>query len=339
MWGNFRFADAIQKEKVPLNPLPPKAKNRGYDIPISLSGSLLTPLVILTDELLVNIFSYLTSYELCIVERVNKHFRKLSNNDRLWKELCESDFHSFMDNKSTLGHKHWYKISYDGEKLAIKHSSIKVDKYKKESKGPTCCLFAEEVDPQDNGPLRIKASVPEDNDEKFKLKEGVKLVMLGDSGIGKTTVLLRLHKKQFFPQHNATIGTTFIVEQLIIEDTPVKFHIWDTAGSERYNALVPMYYRGAVAAIVMYCITSLDTFDRAKGWINELIREVEPRPVIALVGNKADLNEQRQVTYQMAEEYAQERNLLFTETSAKTGQNVMELFLMIASELIRKAEG
>jgi len=159
--------------------------------------------------------------------------------------------------------------------------------------------------------------------------------MLGDSGIGKTSVLGRLHKKQFFTYHDATIGTNLIVEQVVIRDLPVKFNIWDTAGSERYNALVPMYYRGAAAAVAMYCITSMETFEKAKVWIKELQLNIYPLPVIALVGNKTDLAEHRRVPTEVAKKYARENNLLFTESSAKTGENVLEMFIMIADTLLR----
>ena len=116
----------------------------------------------------------------------------------------------------------------------------------------------------------------------------------------------------------------------------MKFNIWDTAGQERYHSLAPMYYRGANAAIIVYDITSLTSFVRAKKWVSELDKQAQPGIVIALVGNKTDLQTQRQVEKEMVKTYIQERpNLINIETSAKTGDNVVEIFDQIAQRLPR----
>lgn len=115
----------------------------------------------------------------------------------------------------------------------------------------------------------------------------------------------------------------------------MKFEIWDTAGQERYHSLAPMYYRGANAAVIVYDITSLDSFERAKKWVMELDKQAQPDIVIALVGNKTDLQTQRQVSKEEVASYAQQNhpNLILMETSAKTGDNVVELFDSIAQKL------
>lgn len=117
----------------------------------------------------------------------------------------------------------------------------------------------------------------------------------------------------------------------------MKFEIWDTAGQERYHSLAPMYYRGANAAVIVYDITSLDSFERAKKWVTELDKQAAPDIVIALVGNKTDLQTQRQVTKDDVISYAQQRhpNLILMETSAKSGDNVVEVFDAIAQKLPR----
>ena len=115
--------------------------------------------------------------------------------------------------------------------------------------------------------------------------------------------------------------------------TVVKFEIWDTAGQERFNSLAPMYYRGAQAALVVYDITNDSSFTRAKAWVKELQTKGAPKMVIALVGNKNDMEENRRVQSNDAHSYAEENGILFMETSAKIGTNVSDIFEQIAKTL------
>ncbi|CAH8479139.1 Ras- protein Rab-5A, variant 2 [Schistosoma haematobium] len=133
-----------------------------------------------------------------------------------------------------------------------------------------------------------------------------KLVILGESAVGKSSIVLRLVKCQF--------------------------------RQERYHSLAPMYYRGAQAAVVVYDITNQNSFERAKSWVNELQEKANTSGVIALAGNKVDLEGQRAVSFEEAQEYADKNRLLFMETSAKIATNVSELFTAIARELLNHTE-
>ncbi|KAK4756972.1 hypothetical protein SAY87_007099 [Trapa incisa] len=157
-----------------------------------------------------------------------------------------------------------------------------------------------------------------------------KLVLLGDMGAGKTSLVLRFVKGQFHEYQESTIGAAFFTQVLSLNEATVKFDIWDTAGQERYHSLAPMYYRGAAAAVVVYDITSMDSFQKAKKWIQELQRQGNPKLIIFLVANKADLGQKRAVDNEVGEQYAKANGLSFMETSAKTAQNVNELFYEIA---------
>ncbi|KAF9947037.1 GTP-binding protein of the rab/ypt [Mortierella alpina] len=157
-----------------------------------------------------------------------------------------------------------------------------------------------------------------------------KLVLLGESAVGKSSLVLRFVKDQFDDYRESTIGAAFLTQTICLDDaTTVKFEIWDTAGQERYKSLAPMYYRNANCAVVVYDITQVSSLDKAKAWVKELQRQADPNIVIALAGNKSDLSARRVVETEEAQAYADEAGLLFFETSAKTATNVNELFTSI----------
>jgi len=161
-----------------------------------------------------------------------------------------------------------------------------------------------------------------------------KLVLLGESAVGKSSLVLRFVKNQFDDYRESTIGAAFLTQTVNLEDgTSVKFEIWDTAGQERYKSLAPMYYRNANCAVVVYDITQTASLEKARNWIRELQRQADPSIVIALCGNKSDLEARRQVTQEEARKYAEEEGLMWAETSAKNGEGVLDIFSRIAQKL------
>lgn len=159
-----------------------------------------------------------------------------------------------------------------------------------------------------------------------------KLVLLGDASVGKSCLVVRFCRGEFYEYQEPTIGAAFMTQTVPLKDVTVKFEIWDTAGQERYRSLAPMYYRGAAAAVVVYDVGSLESFEGAKRWIAELKGLHAAQVIVALAGNKADL-ETRQVSKDVAAAFARDQGILFLETSAKTGVNVHEIFKEIALRL------
>ncbi|KAJ6784114.1 hypothetical protein PWT90_08959 [Aphanocladium album] len=177
-----------------------------------------------------------------------------------------------------------------------------------------------------------------------KPSSSVKLVLLGEAAVGKSSLVLRFVNNDFQENKEPTIGAAFLTQKCNLPTRTIKFEIWDTAGQERFASLAPMYYRNAQAALVVYDITKPTSLIKAKHWVAELQRQASPGIVIALVGNKLDLasessgddddsGDARKVSTEEAKAYAEEESLLFFETSAKTGVNVSEVFTAIANAI------
>lgn len=160
-----------------------------------------------------------------------------------------------------------------------------------------------------------------------------KMVVLGYYSVGKSSLVLKYAKNEFNPNEESTIGASFITKTMTTKDACVKFEIWDTAGQERYNSLIPMYYRGAQIGLIVYDITSRESFDVAKRWVEELKFEKTKDFLKVLVANKIDLNEDRKVTFEEGRDYAIQQNLFFVEASAKDGTNVSKIFELVANKI------
>ncbi|XP_077868710.1 ras-related protein Rab-5B-like [Saccoglossus kowalevskii] len=160
-----------------------------------------------------------------------------------------------------------------------------------------------------------------------------KLVLVGEAGVGKSSLAMQYVRGEFDKDMQTTIGAAFTSKTLHVENALIELQIWDTAGTEKYHSLASMYYRGAHAAIVVYDITQQTTFLRVNSWVRELHRQATPNIAIILAGNKADLEDTRKVSCEDAQAYANDNSITFIETSAKTALNVDDLFSTLAIKL------
>ncbi|KAL7754360.1 hypothetical protein RI367_000341 [Sorochytrium milnesiophthora] len=167
-----------------------------------------------------------------------------------------------------------------------------------------------------------------------------KFIVIGDTGVGKSNLLLQFTDKRFLPQHDLTIGVEFGARMITVEDKSVKLQIWDTAGQESFRSITRSYYRGAAGALLVYDISRRDTFNHITTWLSDARTYSSPNTTIMLVGNKADLKEsgKRAVTYEEGERLAEAHGLLFVETSAKAGDNVDEAFIKTAATIYQKIQ-
>ncbi|KAI3466713.1 hypothetical protein Pfo_023376 [Paulownia fortunei] len=160
-----------------------------------------------------------------------------------------------------------------------------------------------------------------------------KVVLIGDSGVGKSNLLSRFTKNEFSQQSKSTIGVEFATRSIQVDDKVVKAQIWDTAGQERYRAITSAYYRGAVGALLVYDVTRNVTFENVERWLKELRGHTDSNIVIMLVGNKADLRHLRAVPIEKAKAYAVKENTFFMETSALEALNVENAFTEVLTQI------
>ncbi|KAL3522395.1 hypothetical protein ACH5RR_015229 [Cinchona calisaya] len=162
-----------------------------------------------------------------------------------------------------------------------------------------------------------------------------KVVLIGDSGVGKSNLLSRFTRNEFSQESKSTIGVEFATRSIQVDDKIVKAQIWDTAGQERYRAITSAYYRGAVGALIVYDVTRHVTFENVERWLKELRDHTDANIVIMLVGNKADLRHLRAVPTVDATAFAERENTFFMETSALEALNVENAFTEVLSQIFR----
>jgi len=160
-----------------------------------------------------------------------------------------------------------------------------------------------------------------------------KLLLIGDSGVGKSCLLLRFADDTYSESYISTIGVDFKIRTIDLDGKTIKLQIWDTAGQERFRTITSSYYRGAHGIIVVYDCTDQESFSNLKQWLEEIDRYACDSVNKLLVGNKSDLNTKKVVDYSTAKEYADHLKIPFIETSAKSASNVEQAFMTMAAEI------
>ncbi|KAK1375391.1 RAB GTPase [Heracleum sosnowskyi] len=164
-----------------------------------------------------------------------------------------------------------------------------------------------------------------------------KIVLIGDSGVGKSNLLSRFTRNEFSLESKSTIGVEFATRSITVDEKIIKAQIWDTAGQERYRAITSAYYRGAVGALLVYDVTRNVTFQNVERWLKELRDHTDANIVIMLVGNKADLRHLRAVSTENAQAFAERESNFFMETSALESTNVESAFTEVLAQIYRVA--
>ena len=164
----------------------------------------------------------------------------------------------------------------------------------------------------------------------------IKIILIGDSAVGKTNIMGKYLKGAFQENSKATVGVEFGSKLFKVENHSIKAQIWDTAGQEKYKAITGAYYKGSKGAFVVYDITRKDTFESTDRWINDLKVTADPKINIILIGNKSDLADKREVSKEQGEEKAKSFGCAFFETSALNGDNIDKGFELMVNEIFKK---
>lgn len=164
-----------------------------------------------------------------------------------------------------------------------------------------------------------------------------KLLIIGESGVGKTCLLLRFTDDSFTANHLTTIGIDFKIKIINLEDKQIKLQIWDTAGQERFRTITKTYYKGAHGIVLVYDVTDENSFKNIRNWVRQIEQNAQSNVCKVLVGNKSD-REDRKVTFEEGSKLAKEYNMQFFETSAKSNYNVNETFTFLTKEILNTCE-
>ena len=184
---------------------------------------------------------------------------------------------------------------------------------------------------------QLKCQVLADDFPSFDLS--FKIIIVGDSGVGKSCLSIKASRNYFEDFYSPTVGFEFLTFNVKVEDQNIKLQIWDTCGQEVYRSLISSFYRSASLAIIVYSIDNEESYINIEKWLNDIKTQSNPDVKIFLIGNKADLEDKRQVAKESGEKFYKDHKLsFFTETSAKTGFNVQNVFIEVAKELYKQHE-
>ena len=164
-----------------------------------------------------------------------------------------------------------------------------------------------------------------------------KLLLIGNSSVGKSSLLFRFVENVWDDSFVPTIGVDFKLKTLEVNGKKVKLQIWDTAGQERFKNITASYYRGGNGVLVVYDITERESFDNLTSWLIEIEKNANKNVYKLLIGNKCDLEDKRKVTYQEGKDFAESNGMKFIETSAKDNTKVQEAFELLTSEIMKSA--
>ena len=173
-----------------------------------------------------------------------------------------------------------------------------------------------------------------DDEDKFDYL--IKYVIIGDSAVGKSNLLLRFTQGSFNSAYQLTIGVEFGSGRIIVENEIFRVQIWDTAGQENFRSITRSYYKNSACALLVYDISKKESFESIQSWIDDCKSSAPETVLMVLVGNKSDLTEEREVSEEEGREFANKHGLLFFETSAKTGENVKEVFQESTAEIAKR---
>ena len=175
-----------------------------------------------------------------------------------------------------------------------------------------------------------------ENEKSDKYEYIFKIILIGNSGVGKSSILQRYIQKVFNDSYSSTIGVDFFMKSITIGDKSIKLQLWDTAGTEKFRSITTGYYRGADAAFVVFDLSSKSSFKSLNEWIESYYKFSNPdvEKNVILIGNKCDLVDKREVTSEEIEKFIKDNNINYFETSAKEGKNIDKTFLFIAEKLM-----
>ena len=163
-----------------------------------------------------------------------------------------------------------------------------------------------------------------------------KYIIIGDTGVGKSCILSQFLSNKFNSNYDVTVGVEFGAKMIKLKGDPIKLQIWDTAGQETFKSITRSYYRSAAGALLVYDITCRDTFNNINNWVQEVKEHGNDKITIMLIGNKIDLEKNREVSTEEGRKFARERGMLFAETSAKTAEAIERCFTEVGENILGK---